>query len=353
VDCLVCHDRTGTYEKAPAGCGDEKKGLDLVKIARGVGRPTRANCGSCHFCGGGGDAIKHGNLSEALIDPPRELDVHMGGLDFACQDCHTTNGHRIAGASMTTCVSEGRVSCTDCHDERPHATDRHAVQKTLNDHCDAIACETCHIPQFAKAKPTLLFWNWALAGRDTKELENSPYCITTQHRKKGLFIKKANVAPAYAWYNGRHERYRMGERVDVTGTTYLNPPAGGIQDPKAKISPFKIHTGVQPADAAFQYLLIPKLWGGYWEHFDWERAIRSGMKEAELSYSGKSIFVTTVMHWRLNHGVVPKEQALGCMDCHGAKALMDFEALGYPEDPAAAGGRFGPGSDSPKERKGP
>jgi len=60
VDCLICHDGTGTYKKLPAGAGhpayqttvQEKKTykkVDLSHIARHVQNPDRHNCGSCHF----------------------------------------------------------------------------------------------------------------------------------------------------------------------------------------------------------------------------------------------------------------------------------------------------------------
>ena len=67
------------------GCGKENKDLNLLKIAQNVGPPTRANCGACHWYGGGGDAVKHGDFDSTLKDPPYSDDVHMGGQDFPCQ----------------------------------------------------------------------------------------------------------------------------------------------------------------------------------------------------------------------------------------------------------------------------
>jgi hypothetical protein len=68
VDCLVCHEQIGTYKKFAAGAGNPVakptvlKGNgktylppDWNKVAQSVGRPTRKNCGTCHFFGGGGD----------------------------------------------------------------------------------------------------------------------------------------------------------------------------------------------------------------------------------------------------------------------------------------------------------
>ncbi|EFK08681.1 cytochrome c family protein [delta proteobacterium NaphS2] len=339
IDCLVCHDTTGTYTKTPTDCGREKQGLDLVQIAQRVGLPTRANCGSCHWVGGGGDGVKHGDLDSTLKNPTASQDVHMGGQDFTCQECHVTLKHKISGDSTTSSVSEGRVSCTDCHDEKPH-NDDHPLLKTLNDHCDTIACQTCHIPTFARDKPTLMFWDWSKAGKSVELLPNAPNVFTAYNKKKGVLIKRKDVQPVYAWYNGKHRRYLTGEPVNQGGVTDLNPPVGNISDPTARITPYKLFSGIQPADAEYGTLIVPKLWEGFWTHFDWNRAATDGMKEAGLKYSGKIKFVNTLMYWRINHGVVPKQKALSCTHCHRPDGVMDFEALGYPNDPAISGGRF-------------
>lgn len=339
IDCLVCHDRTGDYAKTPTACGMEKPGLDLVKVAQSVGLPTRANCGACHFYGGGGDGVKHGDLDSTMKAPPGSHDVHMGGQDFTCQDCHQTTRHKIAGSSTTCSVSEGRVACTDCHDERPHAED-HPLLRKLNDHGKSIACQTCHIPTFAKARPTLMFWDWSNAGKEGLKLPRDPYFISAYDKKRGILIKRQNVRPAYAWYNGRHRRYLAGDPLILKGVNYLNKPCGDISDPEARITPFKLHTALQPADASYATLVVPKLWGGFWKHYDWQRAARDGMREAGLRFSGKLTFVKTVLYRRLNHEVVPRQRALSCTHCHSPEGVMDFKALGYKGDPARTGGRF-------------
>jgi hypothetical protein len=87
VDCLVCHEQTGTYFKAPGQAGRPEPDTDLLAAAGSVGRPTRANCGACHFRGGGGDAVKHGDLDGTFFFPSENTDVHMGRYDFECVDC--------------------------------------------------------------------------------------------------------------------------------------------------------------------------------------------------------------------------------------------------------------------------
>ena len=77
VDCLACHDNSGTYVKAAGGAGNPDASVDLTKVAQHVGRPQRTNCGTCHFFGGGGNNVKHGDLEMALFDTTRDVDVHM------------------------------------------------------------------------------------------------------------------------------------------------------------------------------------------------------------------------------------------------------------------------------------
>ncbi len=82
IDCLVCHDRTGTYKKTPTAAGMPDPDVDLVAVAKSVGRTSRKTCGDCHFNGGGGEAVKHADLSRQLLHPERNCDVHMGGFDL-------------------------------------------------------------------------------------------------------------------------------------------------------------------------------------------------------------------------------------------------------------------------------
>ncbi len=100
VDCLVCHDQSGTYKKATTTAGLPEDGVDLQMVARSVaqngGVPTITNCIDCHAKAGGGDNVKHGDLALSLADTTREYDVHMGtdGGDFECVACHQVKGHR-------------------------------------------------------------------------------------------------------------------------------------------------------------------------------------------------------------------------------------------------------------------
>ncbi|MCZ7673336.1 MAG: hypothetical protein M5U34_42595 [Chloroflexi bacterium] len=162
VDCLVCHADTNLYVKAAKGLPAE--GVDLVAAAQSVGIPSRENCGSCHFKGGGGNAVKHGDMDESLYYPSEAIDVHMGRHDFQCVDCHQTEHHNIKGRAISVSIeNSNQVFCTDCHEQNVHNDDR------LNDHTDTVACQTCHIPEGAVREATKMSWDWSTAGQDLPE----------------------------------------------------------------------------------------------------------------------------------------------------------------------------------------
>ncbi len=328
VDCLVCHEQTGNYVKGNSGVPVE--GVDLVSAAQSVAMPTRANCGYCHFNGGGGDAVKHGDMDTSLINPSENEDVHMGQLDFQCTDCHQTDDHAIKGRAISVSVDNAhQVYCTDCHESDLHDDDR------INTHTDTVACQTCHVPAGAVRLPTKMVWDWSAAGQDLPEDPHSYLKI------KGSFIYEENIMPDYAWHNGTVERYLLGDPIDPNTITVLNPLLGSIDDPNSKIWPFKIHRATQIYDTVNNYLIQPQTVGetGYWTTFDWDSAARNGMEAVGLDYSGEYGFTQTEMYWTLSHMVAPADQALQCSSCHGENGRMDWQALGYYGDPMRWGGR--------------
>lgn len=328
VDCLVCHADMNTYSKSAKGLPSE--GVDLMAAAQSVHTPTRENCGSCHFNGGGGNAVKHGDMDESLYYPSESIDVHMGRYDFQCVDCHQTEHHNIKGRAISvSTTNENQVYCTDCHEQDVHEDDR------INAHTESVACQTCHIPEGAVREATKMQWDWSTAGQDIPEDPHEYLKI------KGSFVYEQGFMPEYAWFNGTVDRYLLGDELDPTQITALNEPLGNIEDPEAKIWPFKIHLAKQPYDATYNYLLQPKTVGegGFWSDFDWDQALRLGSETVGMEYSGNYDFAPTEMYWTLSHMVAPKEQALQCNDCHSDNGRFDWEALGYYGDPMRWGGR--------------
>ena len=386
IDCLVCHDTTKTYLKAPLGAGMPDPRVDLVQVAKNVGKPSRRTCGSCHFSGYGEDPVKHGKLNPFLDFHSSSCDIHMGGLGFQCHYCHKTRNHKIAGRSLALPVAEGSRSCEDCHTAIPHQG-KALLNHHLNRHTEHIACTTCHNPFYAKCNPTKTYWDWSTAGDKKRKVRKGEAGMPDYNWKMGGFTWEKRVKPAYAWYNGKVKRHLLGDRINTQGLTAITKPAGEIKDPNSKIFPFKFMGGRQAADAVNNYLLVPHLYGpgGYWETLDWQKAFADGMEAAGLPYSGRYKWVETKMYIGLNHEVLPKTFALSCVQCHASlknerscgrchqdkrgvdfKKLafqgvdlkflhskrgtakewletsnyINFEKLGYKGDPVLFGGRF-------------
>ncbi|KAA0262169.1 MAG: tetrathionate reductase family octaheme c-type cytochrome, partial [Chloroflexi bacterium] len=311
VDCLACHADMGAYAKGEYG--NPAEGIDLLAAARSVRAPTRDNCGACHFDGGGGNGVKHGDLDESLYFPSNNLDVHMGGeLNLQCTDCHWTKDHQILGRLLPdnyTIDPQEQVSCEQCHKNQQHEDER------INTHLASVACQTCHIPALALEDPTKVYWDWSQAGQEGREDDHFVYL-----KIKGEFIYEKNFAPAYLWFNGNNEyRYLLGDPLGKDGITYINKPAGSIDDPSAKVSPFKLHIAKQPYDAGNNYLLSPITAGegGFWSEFDWDAAFELAEPITGLDYSGQYGFTTTYMYYPSTHMVQPAENALQCESCHG------------------------------------
>jgi len=350
IDCLVCHDTTHTYKKFPSGAGypvTEPKKFggkkmyyppDYNKVSQNIGRPDRLNCGTCHFYGGGGDGVKHGDLDSSLINPSKDLDVHMNaeGANFTCVRCHTTKSHKIAGRCYKTPAADEfkslidddqiqRITCVSCHTETPHKPGDKA-----NDHTDKVACQSCHIPQFARVLPTKMRWDWSTAG-DLKD--GKPYTKSgefgkhTYDTKKGDFIWEKNVEPEYFWFNGSLEYTLLTDPIDPSKPVKLNKVMGSREDPRSRIYPFKVHTGKQPYDKVNNtmvalHLFSPKEEDAFWGSFDWQKSITSGMEMMNLDYSGDFGFVETEYHFQITHMVAPKEDSLTCEQCHSRNGRL-------------------------------
>ena len=361
VDCLVCHDTTGNYSKPPglaghpvykemelpAGSGKIVKPVDLTKVAQKVGKTSRDTCGACHFKGGGGDGVKHGDMDSSLASPDKELDVHMDatGLDFSCGTCHKTSSHDVPGSRYTpTAMDKGGAhmrgkpeegnpaTCQACHGNQPHPVNITKLDdfgNRLNDHTNKIACQTCHIPALARGGvPTKLSWDWSTAGKmgpdgkpmTIKDEKGHP----TYDSRKGDFVLGENVIPSYVWFNGKVKYTLLGDKIDKSKEPVpINRIEGSATDGKSMIWPMKIMHGTQPYDPVNQTLVMPHTAGndkiGYWKNFNWENAIADGMQNMGAPFSGKVDFIKTEMYWPTTHMVAPKEKALACVDCHDAK----------------------------------
>lgn len=349
VDCLICHAQKGNYTRAAAGADVDTKAMakgsmNLELAAQSVGLPTRKNCGACHFYGGGADAVKHAGLDSTMEKPKKSQDVHMGtkesgGQDMACQTCHVTKDHKIGGASSMMAHYDTRVTCEQCHTgaKAPHQKSRNGA--ILNKHLATIACQTCHIPVFAKGQATKMSWKWSDVGKDIKPEEQ--FDKETFIKMKGSFTWGMNVKPVYAWSNGMIYRYMVGDKIkDPSKPVMISHPVGNIKDKTAKIYPYKLYKGNQPMDAKYKYLSIFQQYKSLWVDYNWDKACRLGAEGCGMPYSGKIQFVNTETWISAQHEVSPKEEALQCGECHMGGNRMDWKALGYKGDPMRVGGRF-------------
>ena len=322
VDCLVCHDNSGTYTKTTAGMPTAN--VDLNFVAQRVGVPQRANCGTCHFFGGGANNVKHGDLEQALTSTDRDIDVHMGtnGADLDCVACHKARNHKMLGRMYSISSNNyDRSSCEQCHGATPHA------DSLLNEHTVKVACQTCHIPVYAKVAETKLAWDWSTAGKlrngeayEEEDAEGNPVYASI----KGTFTWAKNVKPDYIFFNGTADHYLLGDKVTPGAPVKINTLHGSYDDPHAKIIPVKIHRAKQIYDPVNRTLIQPKLFstkkgeGAFWKDFDWGTSAQEGMKSVGLPYSGQYSFIDSEMYWPVNHMVSTKEKTVACVECHTA-----------------------------------
>lgn len=359
VDCLACHN-AGDYVKLPnyaghppyeriehpPGSGQYVEPVNLAEVARNVALPSRENCGSCHFYGGGGDGVKHGDLDSSLVDPHAELDVHMatGGLNFACIECHQTENHVVPGSRIAVTAADphgpimrGRpeernpATCQACHGDRPHEISALHAER-LNDHTRTLACQSCHIPEYARGGvPTMMHWDWSRVGE--MDSDGNPKMVRNEQgylvydSRKGSFVRAENVVPEYRWFDGSVEYLQPDAVIDPDGPVHINRYGGEPGAEDARIWPIKRFHGRQPYDAVHHTLLVPNVAArpdtALWINFDWETALTAGMEAAGRPYSGEYGFVDTYMLWPITHMVAPADNALLCSDCHGRAGRLE------------------------------
>ncbi len=365
LDCLICHDNTGTYFKAnpcvdtsSQGFGYPAKNVNLSYVAQHVGFTGRDNCGRCHFTGGGGNNVKHGDLELALNKCTRDVDVHMGtdGANLSCSECHKTKNHQITGnLAMVSGTPKNSFSCTECHTSRPHKS------KILNDHFAQVSCEACHIPTYAKVQPTKIFWDWSKSGKLDKNkkpiiwekeipadslknyIDNPEYFLSLgadsfkieYDARHGFAVFAKQIKPEYVWYNGYTQHHLIDDTI-TTDTVHLSQAIGSYYDNlhptdknhPSKIYPVKIMRGKQIYDTEYKHLINPRLaakkkgLGAYWVEFDWAKSAQAGMEYRGDKFSGHYGFINTTSLWPLHHEVSPASEALSCEQCHSPNGRL-------------------------------
>jgi hypothetical protein len=269
--------------------------------------PERAACLTCHQASGGGNNNKRGDLSNVLANPTLQQDVHMGN-GMSCVDCHQSDQHRIAGRGADLLIDEGTPmrACTDCH-----ATIA-GHDSSINRHLSRVACQSCHIPTYARAVSTDMLRDYH----------------TAEVNERGLYepkiTRQSNVIPNYAFWNGQSRLYAFRQPV-FDGQAFALP-LGGNRD--GKLYPFKLHKAVLPQDPASK-AIIPAKAGILFQTGNTDLAIRTGGQETGFDLSQGYTFANIVRWMGIFHEMPPANQALTCADCHDSETRIDFAALGY------------------------
>jgi hypothetical protein len=333
IDCLICHSTNyrrevvkkddGSLRWQPVALGNPE---GMLNIAQTVGRPTNEVCLRCHVGSGGGLNFKRGDIETVHARAPRDFDVHLGS-GMQCLQCHRFTDHQVQGSgtqmSGTDRPGQAQPQCESCHRGQVHA------KPELNGHVRSVACATCHIPTFAKHDPTDMRRDWS---------RSEP--VKGQGRFEPHIEFGKNVTPVYAWWNGKAMLALLDEPVTPgpNGKVSLYKPVGSIDDPAAKIYPFKYHEAKLPIDNATK-LMIPVAVGLVFKTGNNAAAVKAGAK----NHFGREVtdigWIETERYMGIFHEVVPKKDALTCAACHGANGRMNWTALGYTGDPMKTGAR--------------
>lgn len=305
VDCLICHsevyDMGARYPVQDEAGNWTIPGDRSLLAARTAGRPTDDTCLRCHLNAGGEPLGKRGVDFAPVADrhaAESTGDIHAD-LGVVCADCHRAPDHIFYGFGPTLWSRDrpdARLACADCHGSTPH---QGAI---LNQH-QRLDCRTCHV----LSTGGLLERDW------TAPAVYDP--ITELYHPLDEVAPTNSVAPDYHWYNG--EILREGDSLP-----------GAYGDLNSKIQPFKDFAATVPVDAATETPLPLKL-DVYYTSGDLEAAITAGAAAAGINYSGAWQPQTMVVPLQVSHGVVGKERALDCADCHIPEGRVDFALLGY------------------------
>ena len=424
IDCLMCHQ--DQYKRTPAGpfqpyeaVGEDGQpriiqipiedatgfdympdeaamSISTLEAARTVHLPTRASCLRCHAGASGSDGGKRGDISSVTVDPPASSDIHMSStaLNYACAECHDAGGHRVRGRGLDLRPNDvpERFTCESCHTDRPHGDYSATDGRRRDTHAGRIACQTCHIPAFAKDISTEMERDWS------NPFYSAGAC-SGQGGWKPEEIRASNVVPTYAWFDGTSDVYVLGQVAALNGAgeyEFAAPYGSVAAGSTAKLYPMKEHrstsarlvavSGDTDTDgdvdlADLQVLLagygtstgqpnyndiadtdsdgdidladlvgLLACYGGsdgsncglvgelvphstftYFTTGDFDQAVADGMFSAGLSGTYEIVPVHT--YQTINHGVEAADSALACGQCHvsgGGQARMDLQGeLGY------------------------
>jgi hypothetical protein len=191
----------------------------------------------------------------------------------------------------------------------------------IDRHTARVACQTCHIPFYAK------------------DASDSPATEATEvhrtwldsHSSSAPFHPAADKAnhliPSYRFWNRLNENYLLHDvaKIDpATGRYPTSRPHGWVGDPLSKLYPFKYKTAQQPiANRTSQLIALDT--SVFFATGDPGSATEQGLVNMGLTASEPYSWIETDTYQMLNHEVSPDDDALDCDDCHGNGARMDLQ----------------------------
>ena len=350
--------------------------LTTLEAAQTVHTTTRKSCLNCHAGAAGADGAKRGDLSKENENPRIAIDMHMSpaGADLSCADCHnetlpdgTTHRVRGRGVDLRPNDVENRFSCENsgCHSARPHGDFSNRSGSSKDKHAMKVACQTCHIPSYAKAA----------VGTETARDWQDPHPSAAACNGRGGWLpredkaglKGASLVPDYAWFNGTSKIYYLGQSLKNVPTIPLarsvaarfvgdfnagdpayviGMPNGNVNSTgiRTKIYPMKEHWGKLARDDANNTLVGHSTFE-FFRTGSFCRAVAVGLGLEEVNAKSSSFCsglpgstemppgttaVPVHTYQSINHGVEVADNALQCNDCHGVNARMNLQTdLGY------------------------
>ena len=388
---------------ALAGLPDRFKlpdGVTAELAAETVHPTTRTSCLNCHAGAGGGDGTKRGDMSSVLRSPSVAIDQHMapreqGGRNLSCSDCHNAGGHRVRGRGLDLRPNDvpERFTCDNsgCHSSRPHGDFSNTRGGSRDKHALKVACQSCHIPTYAKGVKTETARDWldphlsqtACNGRGgwlPHEYKGGDGALPEETLNPFNVAYQSALVPSYAWFDGTSEVYYLGEPLADVPTVPLtaevaaafdmsdNEPAFVLGMPNGavtggtstKLYPMKEHWGklamrtdTDPETGSQTRKLVGHSTFEFFRTGSFCRAVAVGTGDITsetpagadepvcgLAEPGDvrmppNITVVPVHTYQtINHGVEREENALACGACHsqlsGGPVRMDLRGeLGY------------------------
>lgn len=335
IDCLVCHQKDYKRKKVNGVFVPDiaNMAITMDQAVQTVHTPVRSNCVQCHAKGGGGDNNKRGDMALAhAASTDRNFDVHMSttGANLTCQQCHITQNHRIAGrgSDLRQTDLDIKVNCStaNCHTNKKTASGHASAD--INRHVNRVACQTCHIKNYARnaadttaTESTEVYRDWTI-----------PEWSAALSRWEPLITRGSNLKPEYAFWNGTSWNYSLNEtvRFDAAAGTYpTSRPEGGINESGSMLYPFKYKKALQPLADSLGVLVALDT-SVYFSSGNYDNAVKAGLANMGRPDTTPYRNVDTDTYQLITHEVMPKGNALACAQCHTSTATqMNLKGMGY------------------------